>query len=66
MTIADKAAEYADDVSAVATERVKLQRAFMFGALAALTSKDQNTVQMLAECIQFGRAIGTEAERVQA
>ena len=41
-----------------------LQRAYM-GALAALTSKAPRD-QLLAECVQFGRAVGTAAERAKA
>lgn len=62
--LADQAAEYADDRSAIRTDRTLMQRAFMAGALAALTSK-QPREALLAECIQFGRAIGTAAERAQ-
>ncbi len=65
MTLPDQAAEYADDRSAVPADRVLMQRAYMAGALAALTSKAPRE-QLLAECIQFGRAIGTAAERAQA
>lgn len=65
MTLTEQAAEYADDRTAVATERTKLQRAYMAGALEALTSKALRE-HLLAECIQFGRAIGTAAERAQA
>lgn len=65
MTLPEQAAEYADDRSAVSADRVLMQRAYMAGALAALTSKAPRE-QMLAECLQFGRAIGTAAERAQA
>ena len=65
MTLPEQAAEYADDRSAVRADRVLMQRAYMAGALAALTSKAPRE-QMLAECLQFGRAIGTAAERAQA
>jgi len=65
MTIPEQAAEYANDRSAVHADRVLMQRAYMAGALAALTSKAPRE-QMLAECVQFGRAIGTAAERAQA
>lgn len=37
----------------------------MAGALAALTSKAPRD-QMLAECVQFGLAVGTAAERAKA
>jgi hypothetical protein len=42
-----------------------IRRAYMAGALAAITSKAPRE-QLLAECIQFGRAVGTAAERAQA
>lgn len=65
----DSAAQYAADIAAVAHghHRIEalLQRAFMAGALASLTSKAPRE-QMLAECVQFGRAIGTAAEQAQA
>lgn len=41
---------------------VAVGRAYMAGALAALTS-DRTRDQLLAECIAFGRSIGTPAER---
>mgnify|MGYP003405104365 CR=1 FL=1 len=60
--LADQAAEYAAEKSAPgSTAEHFITRAFMFGALAALTSK-QPREALLAECLQFGRAIGTAAE----
>ena len=41
---------------------VMRRRAYMAGALAALTSNAPRE-QLLAECIQFGRVIGTLAEK---
>lgn len=41
---------------------VAVGRAYMAGALAALTSQRPHE-QLLAECIAFGRSIGTPAER---
>ena len=41
---------------------VMRRRAYMAGALAALTSTAPRE-QLLAECIQFGRVIGTLAEK---
>lgn len=61
----EQAAEYAADRAPECVESTTLQRAFMAGALAALTSKSPRE-QLLAECIQYGRAIGTQAERAQA
>lgn len=58
----DQAATYAAERTTLAGGRVELQRAFMAGALAALTS-EATREQMLAECVQYGRAIGTKAER---
>lgn len=58
----------ADDFTACATDpddRAILRRAFMAGALAALTSQATRE-QMLAEVVQFGRTIGTAAERAEA
>lgn len=62
MTLTEEATAYAADRATTPQHYASLQRAFMAGALAAMTSKDQNTAQMLAECVQFGRAIGTPAE----
>ncbi len=66
MTLTEEAQSYAMDRATTPAQLTALQRAYMAGALMALTSKHQNTAQMLAECIQFGRAIGTAAERAQA
>ncbi len=66
MTLTDQAAEYAAEFNgAPAAVQGLMKRAFMFGALSALTSKAPRE-QMLAECVQFGRAIGTAAESAQA
>ena len=62
MTLTDEAASYAMDRATTPTQYTALQRAFMSGALAALGSKSTRE-QMLAECVQFGRAIGTAAEQ---
>jgi|GEM_PF-3804768 hypothetical protein len=42
-----------------------IRRAFMAGALAALTTKAPRE-QLLSECVQFGRAVGTAAELAKA
>lgn len=58
----EQAAEYAAEKAAPGSvaERA-IRRAYMAGALAALTSKARRE-QMLRECFDFGRAIGTAAE----
>lgn len=58
----DQAATYAAERTTPPGGRVELQRALMAGALAALTSKATRE-QLLAECIGFGRTIGSPAER---
>lgn len=63
--LAEQAAEYAADLAPEVAPAAVLQRAFMAGCLAAAASK-QPREALLAECIQFGRAIGTPAERAQA
>lgn len=68
-TLPEQAALYADDICRRAHHdgeqtALLLQRAYMAGALAALTSKAQRE-QMLRECFDFGRAIGTAAEAVR-
>ncbi len=65
MTLPEEAQSYAMDRALTPAQLTALQRAYMAGALAALTSKAPRE-QMLAECVQFGRAIGTAAERAQA
>lgn len=61
----EQAALYAAERAPECGEFVGLQRAYMAGALAALTSKAPRD-QMLAECVQFGLAVGTAAERAKA
>lgn len=65
MTLPEEAQSYAMDRALTPAQLTALQRAYMAGALSALTSKAPRE-QMLAECVQFGRAIGTAAERAQA
>lgn len=63
MTLADQLEEYAADHAAPGSiADTAVRRAYMAGALAALTSQRPHD-QLLAECIAFGRAIGTPAER---
>lgn len=66
MTLADHLDEYAAEKAAPGSVAdAAVRRAFMAGALAALTSRAPRE-QLLSECLQFGRAIGTAAERAQA
>jgi hypothetical protein len=65
VTLTEEAQSYAMDRALTPAQLTALQRAYMAGALEALTSKASRE-QLLAECIQFGRAIGTAAERAQA
>lgn len=61
-TLADKWAEHAS--SADPRRRIEDKRQFMAGALAALVlhGNGVDRAALLAECIGFGRAIGTPAE----
>lgn len=61
--LADQATSYAEEVSAVRDERVKLRRAYMAGALEAARHPP---AQVLRECLDFAKTIGTAAERAQA
>ena len=66
MTLADHLDEYAPQQAAPGSLADKaVRRAFMAGALAALTAKAPRE-QLLSECVQFGRVIGTPAERATA
>lgn len=49
-------------------QTVERRRAYMAGALDALRLQQAGVSQasLLSECIQFGRAIGTAAERAKA
>lgn len=62
-SLIDQAADYAE--LKLPEHRLMVQRAFMAGALAVLTSKTPRD-ELIAECVQFGRAIGTQAERATA
>lgn len=63
--LVEQAAEYAADVAAAARGitplATLLQRAWMSGALAVATSAEPRAA-LLAECVQFGKAIGTPVE----
>lgn len=60
--LTEQAAAYAVEKAAPGSVAdVAIQRAFMAGALAALTTKAPYQ-SMLAECVQYGRTIGTKAE----
>ncbi len=65
MTLTEQSTAYAAERTPLAGGRVELQRAFMAGALAALTTKAPSE-QLMAELVQFGRAIGTAAESAEA
>jgi hypothetical protein len=66
MTLADALNEYAPDHAAPGSNAdIAIRRAYMAGALAALTTKAPRE-QLLAECVQFGRVVGTPAERAKA
>lgn len=62
--ITEQAATYAMDRATTPAQYTALQRAFMDGALAALTTKAPYQT-MLAECVQYGRTIGTAVESAQ-
>lgn len=66
MTLADQLEAYAADNAAPGSVAdAAVRRAFMAGALAALTTKAPRE-QLLAECVAFGRVVGTAAERASA
>lgn len=64
-TLHESALEYAADVAASARGitplETLLQRAFMAGACAAATSTEPRNA-LLAECVAFGKVIGTAVE----
>lgn len=62
-TLTEQAEEYAEPMAPEMHRAIR--RAFMAGALAALTSKAPRD-QFIVECVQFGRAIGTAAEQARA
>lgn len=62
MTLTEEAQSYAMDRATTPAQLTALQRAFMAGADFALRS-EQPRESLLAECRQYGRAIGTAAER---
>ncbi len=64
-TLADYLQDYAKDQAAPGSVADKaVRRAYMAGAMAALLlqGKGATREQLVAECVQFGRAIGTAAE----
>lgn len=64
MTLTDQLETYAADKSAPGSiADVAIRRAFMAGALAALTTKGRTRDELLAECVAFGRGVGSRAER---
>jgi hypothetical protein len=63
MTLADTLTDYAANKAAPGSVvDIAIRRAYMAGALDALTSR-QPRETLLAECVQFGRAIGSSAEQ---
>lgn len=59
--LTDKATDYADEnAAALAPDRVKLRRAFMAGALEAAR---RPPYEVLRECMDYAKTIGTAAER---
>ena len=60
-TLHEAALEYAEDRTVVAANRALMTRAYMAGALAALTSKTPRD-QLLRECVDYGRTVGTALE----
>lgn len=60
-TLHESALEYAADRTVVAADRALMTRAYMAGALAALTSKATRE-QLLRECADYGRTVGTALE----
>lgn len=62
MNLPEEASSYSMDRATTPAQYTALQRAYMAGALAALTSKAPRE-QLLAECVQYGRVIGTLAEK---
>lgn len=63
--LTEQAAEYAADAAAAARGITPLEtllvRAYMAGACAAATSPEPRNA-LLAECVAFGKTIGTAAE----
>lgn len=61
-TLTEQADLYAAEKAAPGSVAdLAVRRAFMAGALAALTTKAPYQT-MLAECVQYGRTIGTKVE----
>lgn len=64
MTLSDHLADYERDQRATTEAHlVTIRRAFMAGALAALTSKTHTREQLLQEVVMYGRTVGTAVER---
>lgn len=65
-TLAEQADEYTADAAAPGSvAETAIRRAYMAGALAAATSK-LTREQLMAELVQYGRSVGTAAERARA
>lgn len=61
MTLSEQSAQYAAETTSGESLGMLLRRAWMAGAVAALTSNAPRDV-MLRECLEFGRSIGTATE----
>lgn len=59
MTLTERLELYESQASTSTPRDVAVRRAYMAGALDALTSKEPRE-SMLAEIVQFGRAVGRE------
>jgi putative phage-type endonuclease len=62
MKLVDSLEEYAAQAPTSTPREVAIRRAYMAGALAALTAKGQTREQLLAEVVQYGRTVGTPLE----
>lgn len=65
MTLTEEAQSYAMDRATTPAQLTALQRAYMNGAQQVLLALKNGATQeqLSAECRQYGRAIGTAAER---
>lgn len=63
MTLTDEAASYAMDRATTPAQYTALKRAFMAGALEAARRQQ---IDVIRECLDFAKTIGTAAERAQA
>ena len=66
--ITDSLAEYlADQRAATEAHRLTASRAYMAGALetAARVQRGEKPGELLAQCVQYGRTVGTAVERAR-